>query len=48
METASGLPAVIEKKIELYKEGEISLSRAAEIAGMNIEELKHSCKMLLE
>ncbi len=41
METTSGLPAVIEKEIELYKAGEVSLSRAAEIAGMNIEDFKH-------
>ena len=27
--------------IELYKAGEVSLSRAAEIAGMNIEDFKH-------
>ncbi len=27
--------------IELYKAGEISLARAAEIAGMNIEDFKH-------
>ena len=27
--------------IELYKVGEISLSRAAELAGMNIEDFKH-------
>jgi len=41
METALRLPAVIEKEIELYKAGEVSLSRAAEIAGMNIEDFKH-------
>ncbi len=27
--------------IELYKAGEVSLARAAEIAGMNIEDFKH-------
>lgn len=27
--------------IELYKASEVSLARAAEIAGMNIEDLKH-------
>ena len=41
METATGLPTVIEKEIELYKSGEVSISRAAEIAGMNIEDFKH-------
>ncbi|MFH0903818.1 MAG: UPF0175 family protein [Methanobacteriota archaeon] len=41
MEQASGLPALIEKEIEFYKAGEVSLSKAAEIAGMNIEDFKH-------
>jgi len=34
----------IEAAVELYSRGEISLSKAAEITGMNLEELKDELK----
>lgn len=34
----------IEAAVELYSRGEISLSKAAEIAGMNLEEFKDELK----